>query len=113
MRKITALIIALPLALGTASCGSSDSGKDKPDVGDEFGAQVVCEDFVKDRLKSPSTADFGDWEREHVGATLWRVRGNVDSQNAFGAMIRNSFVCTVEAQGDDRYRLRKLTGLRN
>ena len=62
----------------------------------EYGAQVACEDFVKDRLKSPGTADFSDTEREGSGRT-WTVRGSVDSQNSFGAVVRNTYTCKVHA----------------
>ena len=46
---------------------------------------------MKDRLKSPSTADFSDENREQLTDTVFVVTGSVDSENGFGAMIRNDF----------------------
>lgn len=76
-------------------------GPEKPDG---RGAQVICHDFVKDALKSPSTADFSD--ESHAGKSpIWTVRGQVDSENSFGAVVRSSYVCTVKATGAEEWRL--------
>lgn len=102
--------------------GDSDTPKDhpsgsssKPDrasiVGDAIGAQVVCQQFVEDRLKSPSTADFSDEDARHVHGKRWQVIGSVDSENGFGAMIRNDYRCLVTFKGDDNWRLIELSGL--
>lgn len=103
-------VLAVLLAL--TACGSSEP--DPADVnGDDIAAQVVCRDFVRDSLKSPSTADFSDERVRHVGGKVWLVAGSVDSENSFGAMIRNDYVCKVEYVSGDRYRLLNLRGLRN
>jgi len=81
----------------------------KGDKTDGFDAQVVCRDFVRDRLKAPSTADFSDVD--HTGsAPTFTVTGNVDAENSFGAMLRMRFTCVVEDAGD-QWRLKSLTGL--
>lgn len=66
----------------------------------------MCKDFVKDRLKSPSSAKFRNFY-EDDGEVLvegsgpqFKVVSTVDSQNGFGAMLRSSFVCTVTDRGD-------------
>ena len=57
--------------------------------------------FVRAGLKSPCTADF-PYSGDHQLYTLegkdnaWEVRGYVDSQNSFGAMIRSNFACQLE-----------------
>lgn len=105
------------LALVLAGCATStdegDDGAEAPDVGDEIGAQVVCEDFVEDRLKSPSSADFSDETVTQIRGPVWEVAGAVDSENSFGAMIRNDYTCRVKFKGDDNWTLVKLTGLSN
>jgi hypothetical protein len=55
----------------------------------------LCEDAVKGRLKAPATAQFSGFEQEELDARLTAVRGSVDSENGFGAMIRSSFKCHV------------------
>lgn len=68
-----------------------------------------CESSVKNRLKSPSTAEFSDTSareggeyvyndiparyREMENVTTWVVTGPVDAQNGFGATVRNKFNC--------------------
>lgn len=87
---------------------------DSPDlIGDKWGAIVACEDFVKRNLKSPASAEFTDESVMHLDKKNWKVLGSVDSQNSFGAMIRNEFNCEVRFRGGDQWRLLSLTGLEN
>lgn len=90
-----------------------------PDISDEISAEVMCRQFVRDNLLSPSSADFGgffdDWdtavfiEKESsqfqmldidvsrvTGPGVWVVLGEVDAQNAFGAVIRSDYLCIME-----------------
>lgn len=79
--------------------------KAKPDVGDPFVAQVMCEDeFIPDYLTSPSTAEYSEETRTRSGRK-WVVGGTVDAENAFGAMVRARFECVVRYVGDDQWRL--------
>lgn len=87
------------------------------DIGNDIQAQVMCKDFVRDNLKSPSSADFGglldDWDEAlfleaekasefGVDTTnlrntgIWVVTGQVDAQNSFGAMIRSRYTCVMD-----------------
>lgn len=65
----------------------------------ELDAKRVCEEAVKDRLKAPSTAEFSGASASQVGDE-WTVKGDVDSENGFGAMIRDTYTCKVEDAGD-------------
>lgn len=72
--------------------------------GDVIGAWIMMQDFVKARLKSPSTADFpfGGAQR-HVHDLKdgrYKVISYVDSQNGFGAMVRTHFYGIVVKDGD-------------
>lgn len=63
-------------------------------------AYSYAEDFVKQRLKSPSTAEFpGLFEKaDHItelGNDEYLINSWVDSQNGFGAMIRSKFSCKI------------------
>lgn len=80
--------------------------------GGEAGARTACEQFVTNAIKTPSTAKFPDGarvEKNPVGAYV--VTGEVDAQNGFGAMIRQTYTCTVTHDGRGQWELHKLDGL--
>lgn len=63
------------------------------------GAVDVCQQFVRDRLKAPASAKFPsaapDLTTMPLGGGRFRVTAYVDSQNGFGALIRNTTDCAV------------------
>ncbi|GAW57330.1 hypothetical protein [Nocardioides sp. PD653] len=67
----------------------------------EGDAQEACEGYVRDSLKSPSSAEFSEAEATERGEYGFTVSGSVDSENGFGAMIRNRYECRVNSIGDD------------
>ena len=71
--------------------------------------EVACRDWVKDRLKSPTSAKFSGENTTQTGNT-YVVRGSVDAQNSFGAMIRSDYTCEAIHEGGSS-RLVSLTGL--
>jgi hypothetical protein len=78
----------------------------EPDEGTGVGAQAVCQEFVEDKLKSPSSADFTSTDSAFtVDDKVWTANGVVDSENSFGAKIRNSYECEVEYAGDENWNL--------
>lgn len=58
--------------------------------------EQTCREAVENRLKSPSSAEFSDVQarQDDSAGTRWTVTGKVDSENSFGASIRNTFTCT-------------------
>jgi hypothetical protein len=87
--------------IGSLSDNKSSPGSDKIE------AYVYSEEFVKDRLRAPSTAKFCGFSGATVvtlGGDSYQVNGWVDAQNAFGAMIRDDFVCKLHKTGDKWYR---------
>jgi len=56
--------------------------------------EVYTESYVKQLLKSPSTAKFGGWQRGRIDASTVVLKGHVDSHNSFGAMLRSDFSMT-------------------
>jgi hypothetical protein len=57
-------------------------------------ATAACEKAVKPALTAPASASFHSWTID--GDT---VRGSVDSQNGFGALLTSSFECRVVPNG--------------
>jgi hypothetical protein len=60
----------------------------------------ICKEFVKDRLKSPSSAVFRNFYQDDgevvvrgAGNGPYTVRSTVNSENSLGAMLRSSFIC--------------------
>lgn len=108
-----AVVIALAVLLALAGWGCSLlTGDDKE--GETGGARYACHDWVEQRLKSPGSANFEDYDEGSVTRTgdTVVVRGWVDSDNSFGASVRNTYTCTVTVVGD-KYRLVSIGGLTN
>ena len=111
---ILAVVVLIPTCIGMyfgfdpgASPGSNPIARGQsrapsraPKQADPVEAHVVCKDFVKDKLKSPSSADFPWVAASNVVTSLgnnrFRARSYVDAQNSFGAMLRSQYDCTVE-----------------
>jgi hypothetical protein len=60
-----------------------------------FAACDMAQDFVRDRLKAPSTAQFASCGGSDTTITHnsddWAVTSWVDAQNGFGALIRSDY----------------------
>jgi hypothetical protein len=76
-----------------------------------YGAFDACTTYVKDQLRAPLTAKFRN-EYENDGEVAiksadnitWTVVSSVDSENGFGALIRNTFLCQATFLGGDQWR---------
>lgn len=72
---------------------------------DQTMAFVMSQNFVKQRLRAPSTAKFpsvtNDGVRtQYLGDCTHRVQAFVDSQNGFGATIRTRYQAELRKQPD-------------
>jgi len=63
----------------------------------EMLAYVMSQDFVKQRLKSPATADFPYLPKitRAIGDCKYKIIAYVDSQNSFGALLRATYSATM------------------
>jgi hypothetical protein len=80
--------------------GSGDSDGSSSTEHSKFLAYNYAEDFIEQRLKSPSTAEFpGVSEKDRhitdLGGGEYQINSWVDSQNGFGAMIRTQWSCKI------------------
>lgn len=89
-------VVALGIILAILGVGSGDAGPD------EWGARDVCEQSVREQLRSPSSASFGGHETTQDGSEF-EVTGHVDAENAFGASIRTRWICTATHVEGDRW----------
>jgi hypothetical protein len=78
-----------------------------------YDAHVMCEDFVEARLRTASTAKFPSIRSDEVvqdlGDGKYRVRAQVDAQNALGAQVRSTYDCTVQWTSGSSWRLESLS----
>lgn len=91
MKKLL-FIIGL-LILTSCNSGLSEDAK-------KFEAYTYAENFVKMKIKSPSTARFPSTleKSKHIVKIKegkYKVASWVDSQNGFGATVRSGFSCTI------------------
>lgn len=93
-----ALFAALALGAFAWISSSRDSG-----LGNEHHAEAACEDFVKEKLKSPASADFSGAEVAETGEGEWTVTGTVDADNSFSAAMRGRYSCDVWTIDGDTY----------
>ena len=99
--SILTIVSFLFIAFGSYEDNDSSSSSDA----NKFLAYNYAEDFVKERLKSPSTAEFpGTFEKDkhitELGNKEYQINSWVDSQNGFGATIRSKFSCKIIFEGD-------------
>lgn len=99
------LVVVLVIRVNWVAAG-------RPDLYRPTAAEAydMCTDAMLERLKAPATAQFAD-----LGAATITKQDNyffvdswVDSENAFGALLRTHYTCTVQHVGDGDYRLRTL-----
>lgn len=66
-------------------------------------AFTITKFLVKDRLVSPSTAEFPHVADriDYLGDSLYRIVSYVDSQNKMGALVRTTYGATVQYKGGD------------
>ena len=84
-------------------CGLPLSCSESEGDGADY-AVLAARQFVENRLRSPSTAEFGPspWPApDDLGNGRYRVRGWVDAQNAFGGTVRSNFTVIVRSDGGD------------
>lgn len=65
-------------------------------------AYIKCNDYVKDRLKAPGSAEFpflAD-RTTKVAEGHYIVESHVDAQNSFGAKLRRDYYCDIELVGE-------------
>lgn len=71
---------------------------------DKVTIYTMAQQLVERQLRAPRTAKFpwssDAYEVSNLGDNRYRVSSWVDSENAFGAMIRTYFVIEIRQQGD-------------
>ncbi len=106
-----AIVAVLLLVVPIGGCGELSPEQELQSQ--KISAFVMTHGFVSDRLTSPGTAKFPSFTSRHVSVTYlednrYLVEAYVDSQNAFGGIVRSSYLAEMLYLGDDRWRLNSL-----
>ena len=80
---LKSLGVMLVLSITLTSCGFFGNGKAIKD----------CKSLVKDRLRSPGSAEFLEVKLNNLDGKSFEIVGEFDAQNGFGAMLRGSYKC--------------------
>ena len=64
--------------------------------GNKREAEDACRAAIEQGLKSPASAEWGDPQVNENGAGLYDVAITVDAENGFGALIRATYICSVD-----------------
>lgn len=94
---VAALVVGVPVAC-TAALSAGGDGEWEPTP---IEARLICEEWVTERLVSPSTAEFNDGVTTG-GPNAYTVTGTVDSQNALGGTVRTGWTCDAEYRSSDQ-----------
>lgn len=87
---------------------SKESVEKGSSVTDKLQAYRYAMGFVKEKLKSPSSAKFPDSQRKvddtrYMGDNTYKIDSYVESMNSFGTMIRTDFSCTIKFDNGSVY----------
>ncbi|MEW6004681.1 MAG: hypothetical protein AB1695_05125 [Stygiobacter sp.] len=95
--SIVLLLFVLSFLFRTCS-GNSDSDDS------ESMALVMSRNFVRDKLLSPSTAEFAGLSDSRVikKENVWYINSYVDAKNAFGVAIRKNYSCRLIYKPDEK-----------
>lgn len=69
-------------------------------------ASIMAEEFVKQALKAPSTADFPWYNSDRVksmGNNKYVVHSYVDAENSYGAKLRTWYICELRYIGNGKW----------
>lgn len=95
MKKLTLLLL---LAL-TACSSQPDPHEDRSTM-----AYIICKDYVKESLKSPSSADMPflcDNTVADVKTQTYKIASYVDAVNSFNAKLRTTYTAVLHYKGGD------------
>jgi len=99
----TIALLAIGVNMPKFNCTPPSPAKTQPNTGSKIEAWTMAQQFIKQYLKSPSTARFDDQSYEravsYLGDGRYVVSGWVDSQNGFGAMLRSHFRMELRCDG--------------
>ncbi len=101
LQKLALVVLGIGVLWIVGLFTESEPEQNTPSKPNGYTAFYQSQYYVKQQLKSPSTAKFPNPlnNRELLGVDLgegkFRVSAYVDSQNSFGVVMRNRYTCTL------------------
>lgn len=97
MIKVNTLLSTLIVSSVLFACGDN-----QPNSPTKLSALVMSQELVKQKLKAPSTAEFGATtdDVQQLNDSTFIVNGFVDSENTFGAKLRSNYSATIIFKND-------------
>jgi hypothetical protein len=91
------VIVGIVSEFSEVSKSTNDRGRDK-----EITAMLCAQEAVEKNLTSPASAVFPNFDEHKIvwSGLRYRVEGYVDSDNDFGASLRNEYVVILEFKDD-------------
>jgi len=98
------LVVVIIFILIIFAIGHSESNS--PDEKGTFEAWHMSQQFIKERLKSPTSAEFPAeaTEVKEINKNHFWVKGYVDAKNSFGVPLRHNFTASLEYCGKSQWR---------
>lgn len=93
----TVLLLAAGLALSYVP-GRGDPAPRSVNYGERLDAEVSCRQAIGSNLVSPGSAKYHPHARAQQVSGTWVQRITVDSQNAFGALLRTEWLCKSDGE---------------
>ncbi|ACL75200.1 hypothetical protein [Ruminiclostridium cellulolyticum] len=92
---------------GNIENSATSTYEKEPSDDDKAFAWTAAKKEVKERLKSPSTADFpfsyNEQYIKEVETKTFIIKSYVDAENSFGANIRSNFIVKIKKTGENTY----------
>lgn len=109
MKRMPSLLLASSVFIFVSACSPDPAKKEKRTCEDGILAYNYAKGFVKEKLVSPSSANFPSFrsvQHNYLGNCRHTLRGHVDAQNRMGATLRMNYSVTVRYDGANKlYRL--------
>jgi len=112
---VVVVMLFIFIQLSSPSGGNKVVGSERKEAArsqdTESMAYTMTQVFTERHLLAPASADWpwSEWRAQKQPDGSWVVLAQVDSQNAFGAQIRNQVNAVVEYTGGDDWKCRYLS----
>lgn len=84
------------MANHSAGSGEQAGVNSKAQLSSKDMARYLCKVAIERSLKAPATADISELYIDGTaGIGIWTIRGVVDSENSYGARLRNRYHCKI------------------
>ena len=107
--RIAGFLVFVALVVGVVLVFNACTAKTPEEIAEdeqqerEITAMTYAQILVEEHLVSPSSAKFASFDEHNIVGTglRYKVEGYVDSENAFGASLRNRYTVILEFEDEE------------